>query len=330
MTRVREYAALFGLALIWGASFLFIKIAVEEVSPGTLVVGRVASSLLTLFLIAAIHRGQLKGWRRFTWYSLLVGGVNITAPYLLIGWGEVSIASGTASILNATTPLFTVLLAHWWRGSAHEGLTWRRLSGVLLGFVGVATLVGPGAFSLWQDKPLALAGEGAVLLAAALYAVGTLLSRKYAEAGPLVGPIGSQAGAFLLVLPVALLWNPPTRVPSVGAVGAILELGVLGLAIAYLLYFWLIRHVGPTRTSLVTYLLPCTALIWGAVLLHEQISWNALVGLALVLLGTMVTNGTLSTLFRRKPRAPQAQAVPASAGMSESTRGTRGDTSTTP
>ncbi|HEX6122448.1 MAG TPA: EamA family transporter [Ktedonobacterales bacterium] len=314
MMRVREYAALFGLALIWGASFLFIKIAVSEVSPGTLVAGRLLCSLVTLGAIAALHRELLTGWRRFTRYSLLVGSVNITAPYLLIGWGEVSIASGTASILNATTPLFAVLLAHWWRGAGHEGLTWRRAGGVLVGFAGVATLVGTEAFQLGQSDPWALAGEGAVLLAAACYAVGALLSRRYNQAAPLVGPIGSQAGALLLVLPVAALWSPPTQVPSVSTIGAIVMLGVPGLAIAYLLYFWLIRQVGPTRTTLVTYLLPCTALVWGALLLGERISWNDLVGLALVLLGTMLTNGTLSALFRRRSSTPpvsvEAEAMP--------------------
>jgi drug/metabolite transporter (DMT)-like permease len=328
MMRMREYAALFGLALIWGASFLFIKIAVSEVSPGTLVAGRLICALVTLGAIAALHRELLAGWRRFTWYSLLVGAVNITAPYLLIGWGEVSIASGTASILNATTPLFAVPLAHWWRGAGHERLTWRRVGGVVLGFAGVAVLVGPEAFQFGQSDPWALAGEGAVLLAAACYAVGALLSRRYTQAAPLVGPIGSQAGALLLVLPVAALWSPPTQVPSVSAIGAIVMLGVPGLAIAYLLYFWLIRHVGPTRTTLVTYLLPCTALVWGALLLHEQISWNDVAGLALVLLGTMLTNGTLSGLFRRRAGSPSAPAevttVPVSAAAPSAGDGERG------
>src|SRR5260370_15957408 len=102
----------------------------------------------------------------------------------------------------------------------------------------------------------------------------------------------------------ALIWGIPSHVPSWRAIGAIVTLGALGTGVAFLLYFWLIRHVGATRTTLVTYLLPCTALIWGAVLLSEPVTWNALAGLALVLLGTMVMNGTLDRLFRR--HAPAA------------------------
>jgi drug/metabolite transporter (DMT)-like permease len=298
--RVREYVVLFGLALIWGASFLFIKVAVESVSPGTLVAGRLICSLVTLGLIAAMRPALLKGWRQFTWYGLLVGAVNITLPYLLIGWGETGIASGTASILNATTPLFTVLLAHWWIGDGHEALTLRRFGGVVIGFVGVGVLIGPAAFDLGLGGTGSLLHEGAVLVAAAAYGVGALLSRRYTGSALLVGPVSSQAGALLLVLPVAAVWNPPHVVPPMQAIGSIVMLGIPGLAVAYLLYFWLIRHVGPTRTTLVTYLLPCTALIWGALLLREPVSWNTLAGLALILLGTMTTNGTLNRFFPRR------------------------------
>lgn len=308
--RAREYGVLFALALIWGSSFLFIKVAVQEVSPPTLVAGRLICSLVALGLIVAVRPRLLKGFWRFSAFSLLVGAVNITIPYLLIAWGEIHIASGTASILNATTPLFAVLLANWWGGAGREPLTARRLGGVLLGFAGVAVLIGPTTISLSSAGMDGLLGDGAVLVAAAAYAVGALLSRRYAAAGTLVGPVGSQSGALLLVLPVAALWSPPRQVPSFAATGAIVVLGVPGLAIAYLLYFWLIRHVGATRTTLVTYLLPCTALVWGALVLAEPVSWNALAGLALVLLGTMVTNGTLGGLARRPRRRSRGREVP--------------------
>jgi drug/metabolite transporter (DMT)-like permease len=307
--RVREYAVLFGLALIWGASFLFIKIAVESVSPGTLVAGRIVSSLVTLGLIAALRPRLLAGWWRFGWYGLLVGAVNITIPYLLIGWGETGIGSGTTSILNATTPLFTVVLANWWIGAARERLTAKRAGGVVLGFAGVAVLLGPQALDFTGGGSSALIHEGAVLVAAAAYGVGSLMSRRFSGAAPLVGPVTTQVGALLLVLPVAVLWNPPHTLPPLPALGAIVELGVPGLAIAYLLYFWLIRHVGPTRTTLVTYLLPCTALLWGAIFLSETIAWNTLAGLALILLGTMITNGTLDGLVRRPMSKPMAANV---------------------
>src|SRR5579885_499388 len=131
--RVREYGVLFALALIWGASFLFIKIGVDEVSPATVVAGRLSFSVITLGIIVAFRRELIQGWRRYWRLGIVVSLVNILAPYLLISWGETRIASGTASILNATTPLFTVLLAHVWIGDGHESLSVRRVSGILIG-----------------------------------------------------------------------------------------------------------------------------------------------------------------------------------------------------
>jgi drug/metabolite transporter (DMT)-like permease len=304
--RLREYGVLFTLAAIWGASFLFIKIGLQDVSPATLVLGRLILAVATLLVVAAFRPALFAGWWRFIPLGLLVGLVNMFLPFMLITWGETRIASGVASIFNATTPLFTVLLAHVWLGSAREPLTLRRSAGVLLGFVGVGVIIGPGAAQLTGSNTGYVVGELAVLIAALCYGVGALLSRGYGGASPLVPPLTIQASALLFTIPVALLWQPPTHVPSLPAIGAMAELGILGTALAYLLYFWLIRHVGATRTTLVTYLLPCTALIYGAVFLQESVAWNALVGLLFVLLGTMVTNGTLSGLRRRRVRSQPA------------------------
>ncbi len=323
--RVREYGVLFALALIWGASFLFIKVAVREMPPATLVVTRLGLSVLTLTAIVIARPALFAGWRRYWRLGLFIGAINNTLPFLLISWGEVHIASGVASILNATTPLFTVLLAHWWPGSGRETLSVRRVGGVLLGFLGVGVLVGPSALSFSGGGMARAAGEVAVLIAAAAYGVGALLSRRYAGAAPLVAPLTMQAGAFLIALPAALLWSPPTHLPSLTALGAVAMLGVVGTALAYLLYFWLIQHVGATRTALVTYLLPGTALIWGAVLLGEPVSWNAIAGLVLVLLGTMLTNGTLNRLLERIAPRPTSVAVAASpVGLSSDGPGSPG------
>ena len=297
--KTREYVVLFSLALIWGASFLFIKLAVLEVAPVTLVAGRLFFSVLVLAGVALAQPARIKGWRRFLGLSVAVALVNYVIPYLCFAWGETRIASGTASILNATTPLFTVLVASRWPGPNREPLTVRRGVGALVGFAGVSVLVGPSALSLQGESLGVLVGMLVVLVAAIAYAFGALLSRGYAGAAPLVGPLGSQAVGLILIAPAALIWGIPSHVPSWRAIGAIVTLGALGTGVAFLLYFWLIRHVGATRTTLVTYLLPCTALIWGAVLLSEPVTWNALAGLALVLLGTMVMNGTLDGLFRR-------------------------------
>ena len=308
--RAREYGVLFALALIWGASFIFIKVAVAEISPATTVTLRLAFSVLTLLLIVAVRPELMAGWRRYWKLGLVVGIINNLIPFVLVSWGETVIASGVASILNATTPLFTVLIANWLPGTSRETLTPRRGGGVLLGFIGVGVLVGPAALNLGGGGIAHTLGELAVLVAAAAYGVGAILSRRFGGAATLVAPLSCQLTALVLILPVALVWSPPTKLPSPGAIGAVAVLGILGTALAYLLYFWLIHHVGATRTSLVTYLLPCTALVWGALLLHEHISWNALAGLLLVLLGTMLTNGAFNGKMRRK-------ALPA--GMAAST-----------
>ncbi|HLZ25206.1 MAG TPA: DMT family transporter [Ktedonobacterales bacterium] len=308
--RAREYGVLFALALIWGASFFFIKVAVAEISPATTVTLRLAFSVLTLLLIVAVRPELMAGWRRYWKLGLVVGIINNLIPFVLVSWGETVIASGVASILNATTPLFTVLIANWLPGTSRETLTPRRGGGVLLGFIGVGVLVGPAALNLGGGGIAHTLGELAVLVAAAAYGVGAILSRRFGGAATLVAPLSCQLTALVLILPVALVWSPPTKLPSPGAIGAVAVLGILGTALAYLLYFWLIHHVGATRTSLVTYLLPCTALVWGALLLHEHISWNALAGLLLVLLGTMLTNGAFNGKMRRK-------ALPA--GMAAST-----------
>ncbi len=301
---LREYSVLFALALIWGASFLFIKIGVEEVSPATVVAGRLTASVITLGIIIAIRPRLVKGWYRYWRLGIITAIFNIMIPFLLISWGETRIASGTASILNATTPLFIVLFANWWIGAGHETLTVGRVLSVLVGFVGVAVTIGPSAIDVVGHNSNGLIGELAVLIAAASYGIGGLLSRRFAGSAQLVGPISTQVPALLLSLVVAAVWSPPTHLPSLKVIGAIAILGALGTGVAYLLYFWLIYHVGPTRTSLVTYLLPCTALIWGALLLNERITWTTLAGLALVLVGTMLTNGTLTALLRRKQRRP--------------------------
>ena len=303
-TVVREYSVLFALALIWGASFLFIKVGVEEVSPATVVAGRLTASVITLGIIVAIRPRLVKGWYRYWRLGIITAIFNIMIPFLLISWGETRIASGTASILNATTPLFIVIFASWWIGPGHEALSVGRVLSVLVGFVGVAVTIGPSAIDVVGHGSNGLIGEVAVLIAAASYGIGGLLSRRFAGSAQLVGPISTQVPALILSLVVAAVWSPPTHLPSLKVIGAIAILGALGTGVAYLLYFWLIYHVGPTRTSLVTYLLPCTALIWGALLLNERITWNAIAGLALVLLGTMLTNGTLTVLFRRKQRRP--------------------------
>jgi drug/metabolite transporter (DMT)-like permease len=306
---------LFSLALIWGVSFYFIKIGLRDLAPASLVVGRLASSVVVLGALATARPAWFAGWWRYWRLLALLAVLNYLIPYVLIAWGETRIASGLASILNATTPLFTVVLASQWRGEGHEPFTAQRVAGVALGFVGVAVLVGPAVLGALGASVPGILGEAAVLIAAASYGVAALVSRRFRGAPRLVGPLGSQLAALVMTLPLAAVWSPPARLPGLAALAAVVELGVFGTAVAFLLFFWLINHVGPTRASIVTYLLPCTALFWGALLLGESVTWYAIAGLALVLLGSVITNGTLNGLFRRasalrtRTSAPKAKAA---------------------
>ncbi|MDQ3328197.1 MAG: DMT family transporter [Chloroflexota bacterium] len=293
-----DLSLLFGLAAMWGASFLFIKVAVLEISPLMLVSIRLVLASGTMLLVQralALRRPAPPAppvrqmWRSYLYVSV----VNAIIPYTLIAWGEERITSGTASILNASTPLFTALLAGL--AITHAGvldkLTPRRAIGLLVGFAGVTVLiVGSGADVDLPTGRSALLGEVAVLVASLSYGIGGLYGRRAFEGMPPILPATWQSifGAAVL-LPFALVLTPLERVPSWQAIGSVVALGVVGTAIALLVYYELLARVGATRTVMVTYLLPVMALFYGAVLLDEVVSVYALLGLALVLLGITVT-----------------------------------------
>lgn len=294
-----DLSLLFGLAAMWGASFLFIKVAVLEMSPLMLVSIRLVLASLTMLLVqralASRHRATPPAppvrqmWRSY----LYVAVTNAIIPYTLIAWGEERITSGTASILNASTPLFTALLAGLAisQACALDKLTPRRALGLLVGFAGVAVLIiGSGADVKLATGRSALLGEVAVLVASFSYGIGGLYGRRAFEGMPPILPATWQNifGAVIL-LPFALVLAPLDRMPSWQAIGSVVALGVIGTAVALLLYYELLARVGATRTVMVTYLLPVMALFYGAILLDEAVSVYALLGLALVLLGITVT-----------------------------------------
>lgn len=297
MRRV-DLADLILLALIWGASFLFIREALDDFSPLALVAIRLFLGTITLALVIAITRQRLDGWRS-RWPALAVLGVaGAVAPFLLISFGELLIPTGLTAILNATTPLFTAPIAHLWVGGP-DRLSWAKVFGILLGFGGVALLLGVGTTGMTSDT---FVGGGAVLLASLSYAFASVWTRdRLQNTPPLLAPIGQTTFGFLYVAPLVVP-TLPHHLPRWTAAGSLFALGVLGTGLAYLLYFRLIRNVGATRATLVTYLLPCTAVLYGIVLLHEHPGANTFVGLALVLTGISFTLGLL-------PRSRAAPAV---------------------
>jgi drug/metabolite transporter (DMT)-like permease len=222
-----------------------------------------------------------------------MGALNNAIPFSLICWGQTHIESGLAAILNAMTPIFTVLAAH---AAGQERLTLRRVAGVALGFLGVAVLIGPA--SLGHLDPTNLA-EIAVLLAAVSYAAASIWGRRLRELPIEVAAAGMLGGSTLLLLPLALLLEHPWRItPTPASLAALAALGALSTALAYLLYFRLLRRVGPTNLALVTFLLPIVALALGAVFLGEHVEMRDLAGLALILLGLAAIDGRIFGLVR--------------------------------
>ncbi len=278
---------LLALAAIWGSSFMFIKVAVREVTPGEVVFGRVLVG--TLALLPAVP--FLGGWRS-TWAGvrqdagplLLLGILNAALPFWLLAWSEKRLDSGLAGVLQASMPLFTALFAYWFVRS--ERVTGARLWGVVVGFLGVLLLVGAQPSG---DLLSALA----VLLTAMLYAGSTVYAGvRLRETPALVTSLGALGFATLATLPLGLA-QLPSEPPSWKAIGSILALGAVGLSIAYLIYFTLIAAAGAPYAALVTYLVPALALVYGAVFLGEPVTATAVGGLLLILGGVALGTGVV-------------------------------------
>jgi drug/metabolite transporter (DMT)-like permease len=292
------------LALIWGASFMLIKIADRELTPATLILGRLASATLLLAAIAVVRLGPretLDQVRRAWRWLVLVGLVNTLIPFWLLSWGETRIDSGLASIIQGAVPIFNALLAFaFFRESRVSGL---RLVGLAIGFVGVALLVGEQP----QGKLLAAL---AVVAMALCYAIGTLIAgRHLRDTPPLVVALASTTVSTLAVLPVGVI-QAPSGMWHGETIMAILVLGLVGTAIAYLLFFALIQQAGPNYATLVTYLVPPIALAYGAIFLGESFGLSAFLALALVLVGVALATGSVTRLLvgagarRAKPGEP--------------------------
>jgi drug/metabolite transporter (DMT)-like permease len=297
---------LVALALIWGSSFMFIKIAVRELTPATLILGRLGLAAITLAIVVPLLVGMRVALAelRAHWPALVVVGLlNTAVPFWLLSWGETRIDSGLASIIQASVPIFNALLAF---GFFHDQrVTGRRLAGVALGFVGVALLVGAQP----QGKIL---GALAVVAMAICYAGGGLLTRRYlADTRPQVIALGTSLVAALTVLPFGVA-QAPAHLPSWKTIASVVVLGVGGTAVAYLLFFTIIAGAGAAYASLVTYLVPPVALVYGAVFLGEGIGAAALAGLVLIFGG--VALGTRGPQAHRgataSPRVAAAQAEP--------------------
>ena len=277
----REVVLLLTLASIWGASFLFIKLGVDEVEPAVVVLGRLVVGVAVLVPVVLL-RGGIPDMRAMWIPCVVLGALNNAVPYWLIAFAETRIDSGLAAVIQAAAPILTVVLAT--RIDPSQRVRGLRLVGVAVGFVGVALLVG-------VQEGSQLVGALAVLGTATCYAVSVLYAgRTVRSFPPLEVAIGQLGVGMLLALPFGLA-QLPSEAPPAKAVAAIVALGALSTGVAYLLYFTLIARAGASRAILVTYLVPAFALVYGTVFLDEPVTLSALAGLVLILGGTALGTG---------------------------------------
>jgi len=296
----RRYPAMLAtVALLWGASFMFIKIAVRELQPATLVLGRIGIGALTLALIVPFlvgGRATVRAIRENLGWLVAVGLINIAFPFWLLSWGETRIDSGLASIIQGAVPIFNAVIAFgFFREVRVTGL---RLLGVAIGFLGVALLVGAQP----HGKVL---GALAVVGMALCYAVGQLLAARHlVGVQPPVVAFATTAVAALAMAPLGI-FQAPHHLPHWKTIGAVLALAIPLTALAFLLFYAVIAGAGAAYASLVTYLVPPIALLYGAIFLGERFGVAAFGGLALILGGVALGTGRLR-IRRRGALASEA------------------------
>jgi drug/metabolite transporter (DMT)-like permease len=292
-----EWAMLLALSVVWGGSFFFVGIAVKELPPLTIVALRTSLAAILLWL-AAPALGFVMPRRREALVAFLVMGLlNNAIPFCLIVWGQTQLASGLASILNATTPLFTVLAGHFL--SADDRMTPPRLAGALCGLFGVAVMIGP---QLVEGLGSGVLAELAILGAAVSYAFASLFGRRFRRLGidPIATATGQVTASSLMLVPIALIVDRPWTLPMPGAatIAAIAAIASLSTALAYILYFRILAGAGATNVVLVTLLAPVSSILLGAIFLHEHLEIRHFLGLALIGLGLACIDGRLLKVFR--------------------------------
>ena len=279
------------LASLWGPSFLFIKVAVHEIPPLTMAAARVTIAALILLVVLRLRKRALpKG--RHMWLKFTIAGLFGNAmPFVLLNWGELYIDSALAAILNGTTPLFTLVIAHFFTDD--DRLSTRKIIGAIIGFGGLLVLVAPSLFGGVEATTLGLL---AVLLAAFCYGVNIVFTRTYLRGLPgLVAPAAQLSMASVLLIPVALLVDQPYQLafPSLPAVSSLFALAIIGTGLAFIVYYRLLETTPASSMAMVTYLIPVFGIFLGVVVLNETLSWNAYVGCSLILIGVMVVNNII-------------------------------------
>lgn len=293
-----EWGMLIALSVLWGGSFFFNGVAIKELPPITLVVSRVSLAAVALILVMRVM-GHKMPTDRSVWGAFFAMGVlNNVVPFTLILWGQIYVASGVASILTATTPLFGVLVAHGL--TRDEKLTPARFIGVILGIVGVGYMIGEDAVRVLGVNVLA---QLAILGAALSYAFAGVYGRKFRTMGisPLATATGQITASSILLFPVMVIVDQPwtLAVPSIGAIGSMIAIATLSTALAYILYFQLLATAGALNLLLVTFLIPVSAIILGVAILNEVLLLDHIIGMAFICFGLAAIDGRLWKMISR-------------------------------
>jgi len=282
------------LGIVWGGSFFFAGYAVREVGPLTLTALRVGIAAVALWIWVGATGLRVPFDARLWGAFAVMGMLNNAIPFSLIFWGQTEISSGLASILNATTPLFTVVLAHGL--TTDEKITVGKVGGVLFGLVGVAVIMGPDAVA---GLGAAFLAQAAILGAALSYAFAGIFGRRFRERPPAVTACGQVIMSSLMMVPVALVAEDPLSgaMPGFMTWAAIVALGIVSTAFAYILYFHILKVAGATNVLVVTFLVPVSAIVLGVLFLDEVLLVRHLAGMLLIGLGLAVMDGRLTRRF---------------------------------
>jgi drug/metabolite transporter (DMT)-like permease len=285
----REWGMLILLSILWGGSFLFQKIAVAELPPFTIVLVRVALAALTLHALRPLFGVALPPWPIWAAFAVM-GLLNNVIPFSLLVYGQTQIGAGLASILNATTPVFTVLVAHFL--TQDEKLKSNKAFGVVLGFLGVVCLIGIEALG---GLTLAVAGQVACIGAAISYAFSSVWARRFQGVPPYASAMGQLTMSSLMMIPIVLLVDQPWTLnwPSTTVVWSMILLAIPATAFAYLLFFAIVKAAGATNIMLVTLLVPVSAVLLGAIILGERLVLTDAIGMVLIGLSLLAIDGRI-------------------------------------
>ena len=294
-----DWGLILALSIIWGGGFFFIVIILRDVPPNTMVFLRLAVAvpplLLWLHFTGERFPVDWKSWQSY----LILGGMNVALPFILFAYGQVHISSGLASVLNATTPLWGVLVAHFL--TSDEKATPARVVGVIIGFAGVAVMLGG---DLSAGSAAAVLAQIACIVATLFYALASIYARGMGNEGlsPMQIATGQVCAAALLMIPVVLMTETPwaIAVPGVPALAAMLGLSLISTSLAYVLYFRLLASAGATNSLLITFLIPVTAILLGVLFLGETMAPRQIGGMLLIALGLVALDGRVFDRMRRR------------------------------